>query len=68
MKSEANFSFNIKEVLEMLSTYINELLAAGFILERLAEPTLPSGNYAHWSEQALAILPRALIVSAKKTG
>lgn len=51
----------------MLSTYINELLAAGFILERLDEPTLPVGDYAHWSEQALAVLPRALIISAKKS-
>lgn len=48
----------------MLSTYVNDLLAAGFTLSRLAEPTLPPAEYAHPSAQCHSRLPPVLLVEA----
>ena len=49
-----------------LATYVNTLLAAGFELTGLAEPTLPAGEYERKGEQWASKVPRYLIVRAVK--
>jgi len=52
----------------MLSTYLNGLLDAGFVIERIDEPKLPPGNYTELSQQINSRGTQILVVSAIKTG
>jgi 2-polyprenyl-3-methyl-5-hydroxy-6-metoxy-1,4-benzoquinol methylase len=45
-----------------LSTYLNQLLQAGFRLGRLVEPTLPPGRHETPSAQAQVLIPSVLVV------
>jgi len=47
-----------------VSTYVNELLAVGFNLRRLVEPTLPPADYARASAQCYSKIPPVLLVEA----
>jgi hypothetical protein len=53
----------------MLSTYINDLLASGFRLERLEEPVLPRvvdrGPENDRGAELFSELPLALVVAAQ---
>ncbi len=50
----------------MLSTYINDLLTAGFQIIGMHEPTIPAGKYDTVAEQWLSVIPRGLIIQARK--
>ncbi len=50
----------------MLSTYVNDLLAAGFQIVGMHEPTIPPGKYNTVAEQWLSRIPRGLIIQARK--
>lgn len=50
----------------MLSTYINDLLTVGFQIIGLHEPTIPTGKYDTVDEQWLSVIPRGLIIQARK--
>jgi SAM-dependent methyltransferase len=47
-----------------LSTYLNQLLQAGFRLGQLAEPTLAPGRYESVSAQSQVLIPSVLAVEA----
>jgi SAM-dependent methyltransferase len=47
-----------------LATYLNKLLAAGFMLTRLAEPAPPPGVYSDPYTQAQVQVPAVLVVEA----
>ena len=49
-----------------LSTYVNDLLATGFQIVGMFEPTLPPANYDTVEEQWLSLIPRGLIIQAQK--
>jgi SAM-dependent methyltransferase len=49
-----------------LATYLNTLLAAGFVLTRLAEPGPPPGEYADPYSQAQVQVPAVLVVEAAR--
>ena len=49
-----------------LSTYLNALLAAGFRLSEVYEPTLPRGEYETVEEQWLSKIPRGLVLKSYK--
>jgi ubiquinone/menaquinone biosynthesis C-methylase UbiE len=48
-----------------LSTYINELIAAGFRLQKLVEPTLAAGDYQDIYAQIQTEIPSLLIIEAQ---
>ena len=50
----------------MLSTYTNDLLAVGFQIAGMHEPTLSPGDYNTVAEQWLNVIPRGLIIQARK--
>lgn len=50
----------------MLSTYINDLLTVGFQIIGMHEPTIPAGKYDTVAEQWLSVIPRGLIIQARK--
>ena len=49
-----------------LSSYLNALLASGFQLSAVHEPTLPAGDYGSTEEQWLSRLPRGLVLKSRK--
>ena len=49
-----------------LSTYVNTLLATGFELTGLAEPTLAAGEYERKEEQWASKVPRYLVARSVK--
>ena len=49
-----------------LSTYVNTLLATGFELTGLAEPTLAAGDYERKQEQWASKVPRYLVARSLK--
>lgn len=49
-----------------MSTYVNQLLATGFELTGLGEPTLPAGEYERKQEQWASKVPRYLVARAAK--
>lgn len=49
-----------------LATYANGLIDAGFILQRLVEPTLPAGEYDSPYDQAHQQVPSVLVASAER--
>lgn len=50
----------------MLSTYVNALVAAGFAITRLSEPTLPRERYAGPHAQGQVEIPSVLVVAAHR--
>jgi hypothetical protein len=47
-----------------VSTYINELLGAGFKLAHLVEPTLPAGVYDSIFQQMTTEIPAVMLIEA----
>lgn len=51
-----------------LATYVNTLLATGFELMGLAEPTLATGEYERKAEQWASKVPRYLVAQRPEVG